>query len=151
VLDARVKPGNDKGDEPITLSSPPTVILDVDETILDNSPYQVWMVKSEVFLMAKKQPDWGSAKGTRRAYVDYRILLNFGDSFGDFVDNYRTGEAERLKTFEENRERWGREWIMLANPSYGSFEVAPFTQDPKLPLDQQRKAKREALQGRSGE
>ena len=31
----------------------------------------------DVFLMAKKQPDWGSAKGTRRAYVakDYRVLL----------------------------------------------------------------------------
>ena len=79
----------------------------------------------DTFLMARKKPDWGSAKGTRRAFVakDYRMLLNLGDNFGDFVDSYRTSEAERLKIFEDNKERWGREWIMLANPAYGSFEV----------------------------
>jgi 5'-nucleotidase (lipoprotein e(P4) family) len=199
---------------------PPAVVLDLDETLLDNSAYQAWMVISDktftaeswrkfvfaqiagaiegavdfakyadakgvkvfyvsnrtaeeeeptrknmerlgfpmggnvdVFLMAKKQPDWGSAKGTRRAYIakDYRVLLNLGDNFGDFVDNYRTGEAERLKVFEENRERWGREWIMLANPAYGSFEVAPFSHDPKLPPPEQRKAKRDVLDAWKGE
>src|SRR5262249_33441435 len=101
----------------------------------------------DVFLMTRKQPDWGSAKGTRRAFVakDYRILLNRGDNFGDFVASYRGSEAERLKIFEENRERWGREWIVLANPSYGSFESAPFGHDYKLPIDAQRKAKLEVL------
>lgn len=195
-------------------SLPPAVILDIDETILDNSGYQAWMTlkdttfdpktwnayvntvtslaipgavefakyaagrgvkvfyisnrtaeeepatrknleklglplddKIDTVLMTREQPDWTSAKGTRRAHVarSYRVLLNLGDNFGDFVDEYRGTEAERLKVFEDNRDRWGREWIMLANPSYGSFESAPFKHDFKLSNADRRKAKRAVL------
>jgi 5'-nucleotidase (lipoprotein e(P4) family) len=195
-------------------SLPPAVILDVDETILDNSGYQAWMIMKgttfdpktwnayvntvtslpipgavefaqyaeskgvKVFyvsnrtaeeeaatrknlekfgfpmggavdtaLMARERPDWGSAKGTRRAYIakDYRVLLNLGDNFADFVDEYRGDEAERLAVLQQHKDRWGREWIMLANPSYGSFESAPFKHDFKVPDADKRKAKREAL------
>jgi acid phosphatase len=195
-------------------SLPPAVILDIDETILDNSGYQAWMAlqgttfeprtwnayvetvtslaipgavefaryaevrgvkvfyvsnrtadeeeatrknlerlgfplddKLDTVLMARERPDWGSAKGTRRAHVarSYRVLLNLGDNFGDFVDEYRGTEAERLKVFEEHRDRWGREWIMLANPTYGSFESAPFNHDFKISDADKRKAKRSAL------
>jgi 5'-nucleotidase (lipoprotein e(P4) family) len=194
---------------------PPAVILDIDETLLDNSGYQAWMVlnnttfdpktwnqfvKAEIatpipgavefskfveskgvkvfyisnrtgeeeeatrrnmerygfpmggnvdtFLMSRERPDWTSAKSTRRAHVakDYRVLLNIGDNFGDFHDSYRGSEAERLKVFEENKARWGREWIMIANPSYGSFESAPFNHDYKQSREAQRTAKRGALQ-----
>jgi acid phosphatase len=106
----------------------------------------------DTFLMVREQPDWGSAKGTRRAYIakDYRVLLSMGDNFGDFVDGYRGSEAERLKIYQENQTRWGREWIMLANPSYGSFESAPFGHDYKLPVEAQRKAKRDGLTSWSG-
>jgi acid phosphatase len=195
-------------------SLPPAVILDIDESIVDNSTYQAWMVHKgttfdpktwtayvktesslaipgalefaryadakgvkvfyitnrtaeeepptrknleklgfpmgggvDTFLTARKRPDWGSAKGTRRAYVakDYRVLLNVGDNFGDFVDEYRGSEADRLKVLEEHRDRWGREWIMIANPSYGSFESAPFGHDFKLSDADKRKAKRGVL------
>ena len=198
---------------------PPAIIVDLDETAIDNSGYQAWMttkdtsfdpktwnayVKSvtslaipgavdfmkyaeskgvkvfyvsnrkadeeeatrknleklgfpmggnvDVFLMARKQPDWGSAKGTSRAFIakDYRVLLNLGDNFGDFVDEYRGGEADRLKVFEANRERWGREWIVLPNPTYGSFESAPFGHDFKKSQDERRDAKRKALEPWSG-
>jgi 5'-nucleotidase (lipoprotein e(P4) family) len=198
---------------------PPAVILDLDETLLDNSRFQVWMILNDqvftppiwtkfvnaqvtdaipgavefakfaeskgvkvfyvsnrtaeekestrknverlgfpmggnvdTFLMARDKPDWGSAKGTRRAFVakDYRVLLNLGDNFGDFVDSYRGSEADRLKVFEENKDRWGREWIMLANPAYGSFESAPFGHDYKKSPEEQRKAKRDVLQSWSG-
>ena len=200
-------------------SLPPAVILDVDETILDNSGYQAWMTAKgttfdpktwnayvntvtslaipgaveftryaaakgvKVFyvsnrtaeeepatrknlekfgfpldgavdtaLMARERPDWGSAKGTRRAYIakSYRILLNLGDNFGDFVDEYRGTEAERLKVFEEHKQRWGREWIMIANPTYGSFEMAPFNHDGKLSNADKRKAKRGVLEAWPG-
>ena len=193
---------------------PPAVILDIDETILDNSGYQAWMTlkdttfdpktwnayvntvssvaipgavefskyaagrgvkvfyvsnrtaeeepatrknlekagfplddKLDTVLMAREKPDWGSAKGTRRAHVarSYRVLLNLGDNFGDFVDEYRGTEAERLKVLEEHKDRWGREWIMLANPSYGSFESAPYKHDFKLSNGDKRKAKRGVL------
>jgi acid phosphatase len=195
-------------------SLPPAVILDLDETVLDNSDYQAWMALRgttfdpktwnayvntvtslavpgalefvryadakgvKVFyvsnrtaeeepatrrnleklgfpmgggvdpmLMSRKRPDWGSAKGTRRAFVakSYRVLLNVGDNLGDFVDEYRGTEAERLKVMEQHRERWGREWIVIANPAYGSFESAPFGHDFKLSDGERRRLKRAVL------
>jgi len=195
-------------------SLPPAVIVDVDETVLDNSGYQAWMtLKDTTFdpktwtayvntvsslpipgaveftqyadakgvkvfyitgrtaeeepatrknlerfgfpmggnvdtmLTARKQPDWGSAKGTRRAHVtqNYRVLLNVGDNFADFVDEFRGTEAERLKVLEQHKDRWGREWIMLPNPTYGSFESAAFNHDFKLSAADKRKAKRAVL------
>jgi len=193
---------------------PPALIIDLDETVMDNSRFQAWMVMNDkvftppvwtqfvnsdvseaipgaldflkyadskgvklfyvsnrtaeeeagtrknaerlgfpmggnvdTFLMARKKPDWGSAKSTRRAFVtkDYRVLLNLGDNFGDFSDAYRGTDAERNKAFEDNKERWGREWIMLANPTYGSFETVAFGHDFKKSPEEQRKAKRDML------
>ena len=198
----------------------PAVVLDVDETLLDNSGYQSWMVvngtsfnpktwtqfvKSETstaipgaieftqyadskgvrvfyvtnrtkqeedptrenmkklgfpmggnidtILSAKEQPDWGSAKGTRRAVIakHYRILLLVGDNFGDFTDDYKGSEADRAKVFEANAARWGHDWIVLPNPSYGSFESAPYGGNFKLPPDEQRAAKRGVLTPWSGQ
>jgi 5'-nucleotidase (lipoprotein e(P4) family) len=195
-------------------SLPPAIVLDIDESILDNSGYQAWMTLKgtsfdpktwnayvntvtsqpipgavefanyaaskgvkvfyvsnrtaeeepatrknlekfgfpmggdvDTMLMTRKHPEWGSAKGTRRAYIarSYRILINVGDNFGDFVDEYRGTEAERLKVMEEHKARWGREWIMIANPSYGSFESAPFRHDFKLSDDEKRRLKRAVL------
>lgn len=194
---------------------PPAIILDLDETVLDNSKYQAWLVaadktfsqttwtsfvqdqdttaipgsvafaqyadsrgvkvfyvsnrlyegeeeatrglmaklgfpgggNTDTYLTVKKKPDWGSTKGTRRAYVakDYRILLNLGDNLSDFVDDYKGNESARLGVMMHNQARWGREWIMLANPAYGSFEGATFGFDYKTSQAEQRKAKRDAL------
>lgn len=204
-------PNEQKGD---FANLPPAIVLDGDETLLDNSGYQAWMVITgntfspktwtayvnsietlaipgavefckyadskgvkvffvsnrtaeekpaskknmeklgfpmggnvETFLFAKDQPDWGSAKSTRRAFIakNYRIVMMMGDNYGDFSDGYKGSEAERLKEFEANKERWGRDWIMVANPSYGSFESAPFMHDYKKSQAEQRKAKRDAL------
>src|SRR5499427_1430188 len=198
---------------------PPAVILDIDESIIDNSSYQAWMTLNDTLfdpktwnayvntvtslaipgavefalyadargakvfyisnrtaeeepatrknlerlgfpmggnvdtmLMTRKQPDWGSAKGTRRAFIarSYRILINVGDNFGDFVDEYRGTEAERLKIMQEHQARWGREWIMIANPSYGSFESAPYRHDFKLSEAEKRALKRGALEAWPG-
>jgi acid phosphatase len=106
----------------------------------------------DTVLTTRERPDWGSAKGTRRAHVakDYRVLLNLGDNFSDFVDEYRGSEAERLKVMEEHKDRWGREWIMIANPTYGSFESTPFGHDFKLSEADKRKAKRNALEAWPG-
>ncbi len=198
---------------------PPAVVLDIDETALDNSLYQVWTMKAgtsfslptwnefcnakvsraipgaaeftkyaeskgvkvfyisnraaeveqatrenmekfgfamggnvDTFLMQGEKPEWGSKKGTRRAAIvqDYRILLEFGDNFGDFDDRYSSSEADRLKFFEENNERWGREWLVIANPTYGSFDAAPFGFNYKAPADEQRKAKWDVLDAWAG-
>jgi acid phosphatase len=198
---------------------PPAVVLDVDETVLDNSRYQAWNVvagtsfdpktwtafvnsksslpipgaleftkyaagkgvavfyvsnrskeeepatrenlemygfplsdKLDTVLTAQEQPDWKSAKGTRRAFIakDYRILLDIGDNFGDFVDAYKGSEDERQKIWEDNKARWGREWIVIANPTYGSFESTPYNNDFKLSDGEKRQAKLKSLDAWTG-
>ncbi|MGH6946487.1 MAG: 5'-nucleotidase, lipoprotein e(P4) family [Kiloniellales bacterium] len=193
---------------------PPAVIVDVDETVLDNSDYQAWMVlnnesfdsktwnafvKSEtsrevpgaldfakyadskgvkVFYVSNRvadeeeatrnnlaeigfpmggnvdtvlvkgeKDDWGSPKGTRRATVakDYRVLLLVGDNFSDFVDDYKGNPIERLAVMDQHKAHWGHDWIMVANPTYGSFESAPFGSNYKLPESERRKMKMDAL------
>ncbi|TAJ26083.1 MAG: 5-nucleotide phosphatase [Reyranella sp.] len=209
-------PGEQKGD---FQNLPPAVILDVDETLIDNSRYQVWMLKNnqsfstktwnefcaaqistaipgavefvkyadskgvkifyitnrdavtekdtrenmqklgfpmggnvDTFLMQNEQPGWGSAKSSRRAVVtkDYRVLLNIGDNFGDFDDRYRGSEADRIKAYEADMPYWGKQWLMIANPTYGSFDTAPFGHDFKKPREEQRKSKWDVLEGWSG-
>ena len=175
-------------------SLPPAVILDIDETVLDNSYYQARLVRDDtefsdrtwtawveerkataipgaleftrdaaargvaVFYVTNRtqaeepatrdnlaalgfpidqttdtvltrgeKPEWkASAKGPRRAYVAarYRVLLLIGDDLGDFVgDTSGTPEARRQRTAAQ-AERWGRQWVMLPNPTYGSWERA---------------------------
>ena len=205
-------PAEQKGD---FQTLPPAVVLDVDETLLDNSKYQVWMMRTnqsfstkswnqfcaaqisaaipgaveftkyadskgvkvfyvtnrgaetekdtrenmaklgfplggdvDTFLMQGEKPDWTGAKSTRRAAIarDYRVLLNVGDNLGDFDDRYRSSEAERVKAFEAGMPYWGKQWLMLPNPTYGSFDTAPYGHDFKKPRDEQRKAKWDVLE-----
>jgi acid phosphatase len=195
-------------------SLPPAIVADVDETLIDNSGYEAWLIATnqnfssktydawtkarearavpgavdfagyadsrgvkvfyvtnrdanqepqtrdnmralgfpmggnvDTFLMQKEQEDWTAKKSTRRNFVgkDYRIVLLLGDNYGDFSDDFSGTEAERLKSFEDNAAHFGHDWIMIANPEYGSFECAPFKCDYKLSDDDRRKAKIDAL------
>jgi 5'-nucleotidase (lipoprotein e(P4) family) len=101
----------------------------------------------DTFLMAKEKEDWTSAKGTRRAFVaqNHRILLLLGDNFGDFVDAYKGTEAERKQVYDANAFRWGHDWIVLPNPSYGSFEAVPYKFDYGASPEAMRDAKKKAL------
>jgi len=199
---------------------PPAIILDVDETVLDNSKYQAWNISSgkpfsnetwkafveakvstaipgavaftryanargikvfyvtnrtedmeqatrdnmqtlkfpmggnvDTFLLAKEQSDWTSAKGTRRAFVakNYRVLLLMGDNFGDFVDAYKGSETDRQKVFDDSAAHWTKDWIMLPNPSYGSFEAVPYGFNYGASPDEMRDAKKKALTSWSGQ
>lgn len=81
------------------------------------------------------RPEWqASAKGPRRGHVaeGYRILLLIGDDLGDFVGNASGTPEERRVRTAPHSEWWGRRWIMLPNPSYGSWERAVIgeSQDP---------------------
>ena len=72
-------------------------------------------------------PEWqASAKGPRRAHVAraYRILLLIGDDLGDFVADASGAVAERQTKTAPQEDWWGRRWIMVPNPSYGSWERA---------------------------
>ncbi|MEA2816579.1 MAG: hypothetical protein QOI93_4280, partial [Rhodospirillaceae bacterium] len=102
----------------------------------------------DTFLMQNEKPEWGSAKSTRRAVVarDYRVLLNIGDNFGDFDDRYRSSVADRAKAFDSDMAYWGKQWLMIANPTYGSFDTATYGHDFKKSLAEQRKAKWDVLE-----
>lgn len=195
---------------------PPAIILDADETVLDNSPYQAWMAKTgagysretwtawanageagavsgaieftkaaaakgvKVFYVTNRTADteagtarnlealgfpmggnvdtvltrgeyadWTSAKGTRRAFVakDYRVLLLLGDNFGDFTDDYDGSPADRQGVYEANAAHWGRDWLMLPNPAYGSWESSAFGGDYSLSPEAQRELKIDQLTG----
>ncbi|NYE28785.1 acid phosphatase [Rhodanobacter sp. K2T2] len=196
---------------------PPAVILDIDETVLDNSPYQARVIKSggefneadwaawcreararalpgaveftrfaashgvaviyisnrakdldEVTLRNLRQagfpvsgPDAflglgtvvdgceqaGSEKGCRRQLVSrrYRVLMQFGDQLGDFLDVSTNTVAARRQTVARYLPWIGTRWFVLPNPTYGSWEPALFNNDYGSPRDQRRQQKLDAL------
>ncbi|MBB5359870.1 acid phosphatase [Rhodanobacter sp. ANJX3] len=195
----------------------PAVILDIDETVLDNSPYQARVIKSggefneadwaawcreakaralpgaveftrfaashgvaviyisnrakdldEVTLRNLRQagfpvsgPDAflglgtvvdgceqaGSEKGCRRQLVSrrYRVLMQFGDQLGDFLDVSTNTVAARRQTVAPYLPWIGTRWFVLPNPTYGSWEPALFNNDYGSPRDQRRQQKLDAL------
>jgi len=187
---------------------PPAIILDIDETVLDNSPAQAQQVRAKIgfdgnlwngwvgdkraaaipgaaefcqyaasknvavffvsnrdgthreatvknlldagfplpdpsrLMLRGEKPDWTSEKTTRREAVakSHRILLLIGDDFGDFAIGVRTTVEKRREMSAANAAKWGREWIVIPNPGYGSWEMA--LQEPERPqtgLEQLRK------------
>ena len=195
---------------------PPAVVFDVDETVLDNSPYQArlvvagteysepewdnWVreqkatavpgvlefakaaqkrgvalffisnravhlkdatianlrsvgldVRDDSFLgLGTVVPDCeqqGSDKNCRRQLIGrkYRVLMQFGDQLGDFVELAPNTVANRDTVLEAHRDWIGERWWVLANPTYGSWEPALFDNNYRQPRDARREAKREAL------
>jgi len=196
---------------------PPAVIVDIDETVLDNSPYQArlvmtgeeyddyswgeWCRKEEatalpgalefarfaaehgvtLFYLTNRAVDLGPAtldnlrkagfpvpddtvflglgvvvkgcetvgsdKGCRRRLVAsrYRVLMQFGDQIGDFVDVSANTPDGREKAVAPYLTWIGERWWVLPNPSYGSWEPACFDNDWTLSREQRRKAKIDSL------
>ena len=189
---------------------PPAVILDVDETVLDNSPAQAQMVLErttfqqemwaawvdkmaaaaipgaqpflalaekrgvKVFFITNRaaaeqgatlknlaalgiaasddtvlcpgENEWTSDKTARRAMVakSYRVLLLVGDDMNDFVSTATLTPAERVALAKTHADRWGKSWIMLPNPQYGSWERAVYaglTKDEEILLRKREQVK----------
>ena len=192
---------------------PPAVVLDVDETVLDNSPQQArvileggsfdpeawasWVNEAQAppvpgateflqladslgvavfYVTNRDQPleaatrrnletaglpvdpsvdtvlsrgereGWTSDKTSRRQAIAerYRILLLVGDDFNDFVAA-RLPRAERDRMVEQYRDRWGDRWIVLPNPTYGSWEGALYD-DENMTAEERRRERLEALE-----
>ena len=89
----------------------------------------------------------GSEKSCRRQLVgrDHRVLMQFGDQVGDFVQvlaNTRDGRREAVAPYLG----WiGERWYVLPNPLYGSWEPAVFDNDWRQPAATRRAKKLEAL------
>ena len=190
---------------------PPAIILDLDETVLDNSPlqgqlvldrtpylpatWQAWVARAEAGLLpgaeeffevagargvevyfvtnrtaaeeastianlqklgitatadhvlCSGESGWTSDKTARRAEVArrHRVLLLVGDDLNDFVSTSGTTPAERMALARRFSTRWGRDWILLPNPVYGSWDRALY---PGVPDDDEvLQRKREAVRG----
>ncbi|HEY0332829.1 MAG TPA: 5'-nucleotidase, lipoprotein e(P4) family [Stenotrophomonas sp.] len=195
----------------------PAVVMDVDETVLDNSPYQARLVRDgkeydevtwsqwvaekkakpvpgvvdfakaatakgitllyisnravhlqeatlanlreaglpvaddSVFLglgtVVKDCEQNGSEKNCRRrlAGQKYRVLMQFGDQLGDFVQVVANTPQGRGELFEQYNDWFGERWWMLPNPSYGGWEPAQFNNDYTQSREARRQAKRAAL------
>ena len=196
---------------------PPAVILDIDETVLDNSAYQARLVvdgkeftdpawdawveerqaipvpgavaftqaaaakgitvfyisnrsaaltdatldnlrsqglpvqHDDVFLGLGMQvpgcEQAGSGKTCRRQLVGrtHRVLMQFGDQLGDFVQPAANTPAQHDAVHGEYRDWFGARWWVLPNPSYGAWESAQFNNERGLPKDARRQRKRDAL------
>ena len=211
---------DERGDTPDgrrTAGLPPAVIMDVDETVLDNSPYQArliatgkeyddvswdaWVAEKKaqplpgvvafaraatergitvlylsnrdehlqaatianleavglpvkddsVFLglgtVVKDCEQHGSEKACRRRLAGrkYRVLMQFGDQLGDFVQVLANTPKARGQLAGKYRDWFGQRWWMLPNPSYGSWEPALFGNDWSQPAATRRSAKQRAL------
>lgn len=195
----------------------PAVVMDLDETVLDNSPYQARLVRNggeyneatwdawvreqkaaavpgvvefaraadargvtvlylsnravhlkdatianlraigmpvandDVFLGLGTVVDGceqeGSEKNCRRQLAGrhYRVLMQFGDQLGDFVQVVANTPEARDALYLQHQAWFGERWWMLPNPSYGSWEPAVFNNDWRQPREARREAKVEAL------
>ena len=196
---------------------PPAVIMDIDETVLDNSPYQARLVRggkeydevtwagwvaekraepvpgvvdfaraatekgvTVLYLSNRAQhlneatlanlravgmpvkddsvflglgthvegcEQHGSEKLCRRRLAgrEYRVIMQFGDQLGDFVQVVANTPEARDGLLEEYGDWFGERWWMLPNPTYGSWEPAVFNNAWEQPREQRRALKREAL------
>ncbi len=189
---------------------PPAIIVDVDETILDNAPYQAQLVVEnaeytteswakwvqdrsapalpgakdfldfvqsqgvEIFyvtnraseleedtrvnlkqeglplnedydvVLTKGENGWESDKKTRREAVaqTHRILLLMGDDLNDFFSGARANNPEdRQSLVKQHEAMWGEKWLVLPNPSYGSWEASLFGRDYELSDAEKLRAK----------
>ena len=195
----------------------PAVVMDVDETVLDNSPYQARLIRDgadydevtwaqwvaekkakpvpgvvdfakaaaakgvtilyisnraehlqeatlanlrsaglpvaddSVFLglgtFVKDCEQNGSEKNCRRklAGQKYRVLMQFGDQIGDFVEVPANTRESRAQLYDQYNDWFGERWWMLPNPTYGSWEPALFNNEWAQPKEARRQAKRDAL------
>lgn len=196
---------------------PPAVVLDIDETVLDNSPYQARLVRNHAAFDQAGWDAWcreararalpgvvaftrhaaargvrvilisnrdkaldqstlanlrqvgvpvtgpeallglgttvpgctahGSDKGCRRQWVSrhYRVLMQFGDQLGDFLDIRRNTPAGREAAVKPFLDWVGRRWFVLPNPTYGSWEPALFGNDWQLSPRERHQRKIESL------
>ena len=89
----------------------------------------------------------GSKKGCRRELIsrNYRVLMQFGDQLGDFVDAPENTTQAHEQAAEPYLDWIGERWFVLPNPTYGHWESALFNNNRSLSAGEQRRAKEAAL------
>jgi len=99
-------------------------------------------------VLTRYENGWdASDKSARRRFVadSYRILLLLGDNFEDFAPGTQGSVADRAALADKYVTYWGTKWIVLPNPTYGSWEQAITSGQGKLTEEQTLAAKYRAL------
>lgn len=126
---------------------------DLNEVTLENLASVGFPIKAgeEVFLglgtFVKDCEQNGSEKGCRRRLVarNYRVLMQFGDQIGDFVDVLANTTDGRKAAMSDHLDWIGERWFVLPNATYGSWEPALFNNAWSQPADVRRQGKLDAL------
>jgi 5'-nucleotidase (lipoprotein e(P4) family) len=74
-------------------------------------------------LLSSGEQGWTSDKAARRASIcrNHRVLMLVGDDLGDFLPVARLESAERAALVDQYAGWWLARWVLLPNPSYGSW------------------------------
>ena len=192
---------------------PPAVVVDVDETMLDNSAFQARLIKTNAVFAesdwaawcnehaalpvpgAREFSNFANSRGVRIIYLSnrdvsltevtrqnlaehgfsdtsntatflfrdkanqmdtkgqrrtfaaqkYRIVMLIGDNLGDFHEGYKATSAARRTLFTDFSDYWGSRWIMIPNPTYGSWEQTLYGFDNAATPEFIRQKKLDAL------
>lgn len=79
---------------------------------------------------AGESSPWPSEKKSRREFVakTHWIIAMVGDDLADFIPGIRSmSPADRVTEARKHADRFGRDWFLLPNPLYGSWESVLFT------------------------
>jgi 5'-nucleotidase (lipoprotein e(P4) family) len=96
-------------------------------------------------LLNDKLPSTQKTQLRHQLSSQYRILLLVGDDLEDFVAGSKADPAARRTLARQHSSRWGRQWIILPNPMYGSWDTSLYGFDYTLPADQRLNLKLQHL------
>jgi 5'-nucleotidase (lipoprotein e(P4) family) len=82
-----------------------------------------------------------------RVAESFDIALLLGDNLNDFHRRYYVADVdERIRLMEEDRDRFGRDYIVFPNPTDGHWVRAIFGESEPPPTEENRRTLREAAQ-----
>jgi len=191
---------------------PKAVVVDIDETVLDNSPFEAYSIRTGKAFSPKLWKEWtakaacratpgaleflkfAESKGVETFYISNRkvdetvvtlknlkalgfpfadeahillktntsvkavrrdkvsethdILILAGDNIGDFDELFENrSKGFGFETVDAHKEDFGKRYIVLPNPMYGSWESVAFKGQKGLNPEQKNELRKEALIG----
>lgn len=100
----------------------------------------------QTLLLSNKQPSTQKAYLRNELSSRFRVLLLIGDNLGDFVAESKADAGARRALSKQYADRWGREWIILPNPIYGTWETSLYEFDYSIPREKRLTLKQQHLE-----
>jgi len=98
-------------------------------------------------LLYGDRPEWTTDKTTRREYVarDHTVVLLLGNDLNDFVDAAGLDPAARRALAAAHADRFGRDWVLVPSPAWGTWLDAVEQYRDDLTPDERRALRVRAL------